>query len=128
MLSISVFSVVGISFLGFNLTCKLFLEPILAVNIAFNDEGYNIVACGVDHGCRGIYEVAEGKCDGECNCELIGEEQRAENKLAGTAAARDTAHCDGREYRDYNCEDDLTGVGVDSEEAEQEQNLYDSAH
>ena len=55
MLCISVFSVVGISFLGFNLTCKLFLEPILAVNIAFNDEGYNIVACGVDHGCRGIY-------------------------------------------------------------------------
>ena len=114
--------------LCFCIFLKLFLEPILAVDIAFNNEGGNVVACGVDHGCGRIDQITQSKSNGEGNCQLVGEEDGAENKLSCTATSGDTAHSNGGEYCDNDSENDLSGSGINAEEAEEEQNLDDSAH
>ena len=64
---------------------KLFLEPILAVDEAGDDERDNIVAGGVDHRCGRIDQVAEGQRERECDRQMIREEDRAEHELARTA-------------------------------------------
>ena len=107
---------------------ELFLEPILAVYEALNDEGDNIVACGIDHGCGRIDQVTQCKSNGEGNCQLIGEEYGAENELAGTAAAGDAAHGNRGEYCNDNSNDNLSGSSINSEEAEEEENLDNCAH
>lgn len=106
----------------------LFLEPILAFNEAGDDVGRNIVTCGVDHGCGRIDEVSDCKSYGEGYCKLVGEEQSAEHKLARTAAAGDTAHCDGGEYRNDYCEYCFARAEVKTEHTEQECDFDDSAH
>ena len=66
---------------------QLLLKPILAVNIAGDDEGDDVVTGGIDHGCRGIDQIAQSKRYGIGNGKIVGEEDRAEHKLAGSAAA-----------------------------------------
>ena len=50
------------------------LQPILAVHKTGDNVGDHIVACGIDHGCGRIHQVADGHQDGECNIDNLGEE------------------------------------------------------
>ena len=77
---------VSLSLLGRNFV-QLLLQPVFAVYIAGDDIAGNIVAGGIDHGGRGVHQVADGLGDGEGDGQLLGEEQRAEHQLAGAAAA-----------------------------------------
>lgn len=125
---ISVFRYIQVLAFAFGFCCKFFLEPILAVDIALNDEGNNIVARCVYHGCGRIDEVAQSQCNGECDCEVVGEEQRAQNELTRAAAAGNAAHCDGGEHSNDDRKNYLAGVCVDAEETEQEQHLDNGTH
>ena len=49
----------------FGLFVQFFLEPILAVNESCHDVAGHIVARCVQHGGRGVYQVAQGNGDGQ---------------------------------------------------------------
>ena len=73
---------------------QLLLEPILAVDVAGDDEGDDVVTCCVHHRGGRIDEVAEGNGYRVGDGLLIREEDGADNKLARTAAAGNAGHRD----------------------------------
>lgn len=82
----------GFGGVRFRFFCQLLLQPILAVDVARDDEGDDVVARGVDHGRGGIDEIAERERDGEGDRQMVREEDGAQNQLARAAAARDAGH------------------------------------
>ena len=106
----------------------LILEPVLAVDETLDDEGSDIVACGVQHGGGRIDQVAQGDGDGVGNGHLVGEEDGAQNQFAGAAAAGNAGHGNGGEDRHDDGQDGLTGAEVLAEDAEEESNLDDGGH
>ena len=107
---------------------QLFLQPILAVGEAGDDEGDDIVSGGIDHGCGGVNEVAQRDGDGVGNCKLVGEEDGAEYQFAGAAASGDAGHGNGGENGHDDGENCSAGAEVKTEDAEEESDLYDGAH
>ena len=115
-------------FVLLKLGINLLSQPVLAVYEAGNDVADHIVAGGVDHGGRGIHQVAQGNGDGVSDGHLVGEEDGAQHQLAGTAAAGDAGHGNGGEDGHDDGEDCLTGAEVLAEDAEQEGDLDDGGH
>ena len=76
-----------------------FLEPVLAVYKAGDQKAHHIVAGGVDHCGRGIYQVADGHQDGEGNLNLLGEEDGADDVLTDVASAGHAGHAHRGEHR-----------------------------
>ena len=107
---------------------KLFLQPVFSIHKTGNDVARHIVAGSVDHRCRGIHEVAEGKSNRVSNGQLIREEDGAQNQLARTAAAGNAGHGDRREYSHDDGKNRTAGTEVLTEHAKQECDLDDGAH
>ena len=104
------------------------MQPVLAVHIAGDDEGHHVVAGGVDHGGRGIDQVADGQGDGVGDGQLVGEEDGADHQLARAAAAGDAAHGHGGEHRHDDGQNGLIRGEIHTEHAEQERHLDDGGH
>ena len=111
----------------FRLAVQLLLQPILTVHIAGHDEGYHIVACGIDHGGGGIHQIADSQRDGVRDGQLVREEDGANHQFAGTASARDTTHGRG-EHRHDDSQNSLIRGEVHPEHAEQKCHLDDGGH
>ena len=70
----------GARFLAGGLLGDGLVQPVLSVGEAGDDVADHIVAGGVDHGGRGVNQVADGHQDGEGDLNVLGEEDGADEE------------------------------------------------
>ena len=75
------------------------MQPVLSIHETGDDEAGHIVSGGVDHGRRGIHQVADDHQNGEGDLHLSGEENGTDDILSDIAAAGDAAHAYGAQHR-----------------------------
>ena len=105
---------------------QLLFQPVLAGDEALNDEADDVVACSVDHGCRGIHQVTDGDQDGECQSHLISKEDGADDVLADVAAAGNAGHAHGGQNSNQDDGDQHIQTEVLAEYAEYESDLQNA--
>ena len=102
---------------------QLLLEPILALHETGDNIAYHIVAGGVDHGCGGIHQIADGHQNGKGQFHLGGEEDGADDVLADVAAAGNAAHAHGGQNGHQHDEGQAGSAELLTEHTQHESNL-----